>query len=276
MECLPEDELKKLQAVLLDILKVIDEFCRANDIAYFLDSGTALGAVRHGGFIPWDDDVDLGMLREDYDRFIELAAEGLPEGYSLHTYENTPGFAGMFAKVYRDGTVFETKETRAAGCPQCVFVDIFPYDVLSSDAGERTRQLRAANFWQKASYLYHSPYVTLPVSGFAGAVVKTCCFAAHGLFRLVLSRKRIRAGFEKSRVFASDPSSDRTIMAYSACGVFGEELLSHLEPRAFEGCQFMAMVDVVEYLGIVYGQSWAELPPVEQRRTHKPLKLVLE
>ncbi len=276
MECLPEDELKKLQGVLLDILKVVDGFCRAHDIAYFLDSGTALGAVRHGGFIPWDDDVDLGMLREDYDRFIELAAEELPEGYSLHTYENTPGFAGMFAKIYKDGTVFETEETRAAGCPQCVFVDIFPYDVLSSDAGERARQLKTADFWQKVSYLYHSPYVTLPVKGLVGVIAKACCFAAHGLFRLSLSRERIRAGFEESRVFSSAPSAERTILAYSTCGVFGEELLSHLEPRVFEGNRFMAMVDVVEYLEIVYGHSWSELPPVEQRRTHKPLKLVLE
>ena len=53
--------------------------------------------MRHAGFIPWDDDVDVGMLREDYDRFIELAKEGLPEGYSLHQFDDTPGFAAMFA-----------------------------------------------------------------------------------------------------------------------------------------------------------------------------------
>lgn len=276
MECLPEDELKKLQAVLLDILKVVDEFCRANDIAYFLDSGTALGAVRHGGFIPWDDDVDLGMLREDYDRFVELAAEELPEGYSLHTYDNTPGFAGMFAKVYKDGTVFETEETRAAGCPQCVFVDIFPYDALSSDEGERAHQLKMANLWQKVSYLYHSPYVTLPVSGFAGAIAKAGCFAAHYLFRLLFSREKIRANFESARDFSSAPSSDRAILAYASCGAFGEGLLSHLEPRMFEGCEFMAMTGVEKYLETLYGRSWTELPPVEQRRTHKPLKLVLD
>ena len=69
MEYAP-DILKRLQAIELEMLQVIDEVCKQLDITYFLDSGTALGAARHGGFIPWDDDVDLGMPREEYDRFL--------------------------------------------------------------------------------------------------------------------------------------------------------------------------------------------------------------
>lgn len=275
MECLPESELKKLQAVLLDILEVVDDFCREHGIAYFLDSGTALGAVRHGGFIPWDDDVDLGMLREDYDRFLELAADKLPKGYSLHTYDNTPGYAGMFAKVYKDGTVFETKETRAAGCPQCVFVDVFPYDVLSSDDGERTRQLKTADLWQKVSYLYHSPYVTLPVSGFAAALAKTGCFMAHYLLRLLFSREKIRARFERAREFDAAPSGERAVLAYAGWGTFDEHLISNLESVSFEGRSFSAIADIETYLEKLYGSTWVDLPPEDQRRTHMPLNLVL-
>lgn len=76
------EALHKLQAEELDVLLAISELCEKNDITWFLISGTALGAARHQGFIPWDDDIDIGMLREDYDRFLELASDGLPVGYS--------------------------------------------------------------------------------------------------------------------------------------------------------------------------------------------------
>ena len=62
------EQLQKLHGALLEILDEVDRICQKNDIAYFLDSGTALGAIRHGGFIPWDDDIDVGMMREDYER----------------------------------------------------------------------------------------------------------------------------------------------------------------------------------------------------------------
>ena len=76
-----QDMLRRLQLTELEILKDIDRVCRAHGIAYWLDSGTALGAMRHGGFIPWDDDIDVGMPRGDYERFLEVAPEALGACY---------------------------------------------------------------------------------------------------------------------------------------------------------------------------------------------------
>ena len=133
MEYQPET-LRKLHEIQLSILKDVDDLCTRHDITYFLDSGTALGAVRHNGFIPWDDDIDIGMLRPDYDRFLTVAKEELPAStYRLLIPGETLHYAAMFTKVALVGTKFYTQETIEAGLDMGIFIDVFPYDDLSSD-----------------------------------------------------------------------------------------------------------------------------------------------
>ena len=160
------EALKKLQDIELDILIMLKDFCLQHDISWFLDGGTVLGAARHKGFIPWDDDIDIGMLREDYDRFVSLAKTELPSGYSLHDWSNTPGYSAMFAKVYKDNTKFYTEETIEAGCDQGIFVDIFPYDQLAEDSAQKKKQIRNARIWQSILYLYYTRTIVVPHKGF--------------------------------------------------------------------------------------------------------------
>ncbi len=129
-------DLRKLQLLELRILKEIDRVCRELGITYFLDSGSVLGALRHGGFIPWDDDIDLGMPRADYDRFVAEAPALLGEEYVVSTPETNPHQAALFGKVWLRGTRFATEETIEAGFDQGIFVDLLPYDALSSDLGD--------------------------------------------------------------------------------------------------------------------------------------------
>ena len=95
--------LRGLQLVELEILLEVDRVCRENGIEYFLDGGTAVGAVRHGGFIPWDDDVDIGMTRENYEKFLEIAPEKLKNDYFLQTRKTDKKAPYMYAKVMVPG-----------------------------------------------------------------------------------------------------------------------------------------------------------------------------
>ncbi|WP_102337357.1 LicD family protein [Collinsella provencensis] len=272
-----ETPLRKLQLTEFDILKTVLAFCNKNNISWFLDSGTVLGAARHGGFIPWDDDIDIGMLRPDYDRFVELAEYGLPEGYSVHTYSNTHGFAGMFAKVYRDGTRFETQETREAGCPQGIFIDVFPYDALSDNSIEERKQRRSAKFWQSISYLWHSSTIVVPHRGLLGIIERYGCRIAHFVVRCAFSRERIEERFNCSFLKDSRYLPSTRVLPFVWPNIDGYRI-DELMPTAtlvFEGTSFPVPAKWELYLERMYG-DWRALPKPEDRRTHLPLRLVFE
>lgn len=119
--------LRKVQLAQLEIAKEIRRVCEKNGIRYFLCCGTFLGAVRHGGFIPWDDDMDMGMLREDYETFCRIAPQELRENFCLQSWYTEPGYALPFAKVRMRSTVY--REAKSATLRENGFyVDVFPFD----------------------------------------------------------------------------------------------------------------------------------------------------
>lgn len=124
---LDEEQLGKIHKVLLYILLAFDKVCRENELTYFLDSGTALGAVRHGGFIPWDDDVDVGMPRKDYDRFLEIGQEKLSEEFFIQTRETDSAYKRNAAKLRLKGTIFQELDDLPLK-ENGFFIDIFPFD----------------------------------------------------------------------------------------------------------------------------------------------------
>lgn len=125
--------IEEKHRIILEIMIDIDKFCRENNIPYTISAGTMLGAIRHGGFIPWDDDADLFMLREDFDRFVKVYKS--PKFHLLYNTRNEDEFlASGFAKVSDPSTYVENNKTNTKFG---VFVDVFPLDSVPEEAKEQ-------------------------------------------------------------------------------------------------------------------------------------------
>lgn len=124
-----EQQLRQLQLTQLEILKAFDSFCKENNLKYSLFFGTLLGAVRHKGFIPWDDDLDVGMPREDYEKFLNLwEKSAYSKKYILQNKNNSPLFTQTFTKIRKDHTTFIEIESEIGCYHHGIFIDVFPFD----------------------------------------------------------------------------------------------------------------------------------------------------
>lgn len=140
-------DLARLHGELLDIMAEIIRVCEVCGIPYFIQGGTAIGALFNKGIVPWDDDIDIGMTRADYERFLQLAPQHLRPQYFLEwfgTERNTPFY---FAKVKKNGTLFVEEMFRNMDIHHGIFVDIFPYDRIPDNKWlERLHRFRS-KFW---------------------------------------------------------------------------------------------------------------------------------
>lgn len=121
-------DLLRLQEYQLSLAILVRQICEKHNIPYFLIAGTLLGAVRHKGFIPWDDDLDIGMLRENYDRFIAVAQSELDDAYFLQTYKTDQYMPFPYAKLRINGTIMREKSSQNCKWNTGISIDIFPFD----------------------------------------------------------------------------------------------------------------------------------------------------
>lgn len=135
------DDLKRLRNVEHEILDLIVSICVKYNLKYSLAYGTLIGAVRHMGFIPWDDDIDIQMPRDDYERFLQIWDELQPEGYILVNHRLNPDFTQNFSKIRKDHTIFlQTEKELNLNYHKGIFVDIFPVDRVAPKGVLRTTQ----------------------------------------------------------------------------------------------------------------------------------------
>lgn len=127
------EELHKVQLCQLDLAVEVKRICEKHNLKFTLTYGSLLGAVRHKGFIPWDDDLDIAMLRSDYEKFINICKSELDDQYILCTYETDKNYGNYFAQLRIKDTVYSQKISENLKVENGVFIDIYPYDFCSEN-----------------------------------------------------------------------------------------------------------------------------------------------
>ncbi|MBY8200471.1 LicD family protein [Vibrio fluvialis] len=263
MQRVNEKLLRKGQLAMLSILIEVDKICRDNNIEYWLDAGTLLGAVRHKGFIPWDDDIDICMRRVDYNNFIEVS-HLLPDwlyiqidGGKYYRNGNSP------CKVRSKGThIKELSDSNmnVTNLDDGIFVDIFPVDKFHSNPFIRRIQRAPALFYYlklSGYFLKHKSTLRFIIAKFA-SLVPWSIYKSISEFT-VCSSEKIQSNYKLG--FGVD-----TMLGY--LGYTDESDLYPLTKLEFEGHEFYVPKNYHIWLIERYGIDYMEMPPESKRRWH--------
>ena len=259
MEQMRSNMLRSAQLKMLGILEEIDKLCKAHGISYWIEGGTLLGAMRHGGFIPWDDDLDISMLRHDYNRFVEIAAKELPPHLLLQTSKTDPDFHRRECKV-RDlnSFIMDGGDDTSANYQKGLFVDVFPYD--EAPARWHSRMGRVAHGITVATIVLDG------VHRYSWRSVSQLLY--FGISRPLLMGvwKAARALTANGKYIAIDPH-----FSWSSA-IHLKENIFPLGEVEFEGKRFPAPANPDTYLTSLYG-DWHKIPPKEKQQIHSMLIL---
>jgi len=265
-----ESKLRRLQLTQLEILKVFDRFCREHNLKYSLYAGSLLGAVRHKGFIPWDDDLDVCMPRSDYEQLIILWEQNKPEGYVLQNKENSPSFPQSFTKIRKDHTTFLQSKKEIGRYHTGIFLDVFPIDRMPNGLLNQS-----VYKWNCMKYqLYTRGFV--PPKG--NAIIKAGCALLLACMPESL-REKSRNRCLKQLTKYNDRHDFQTVAIETMSSIlkpFPSDMLDEYTELPFENGEFMCFADWDEHLRRKFG-DYMQLPPEEERGwKHHPILIDFE
>ncbi len=251
--------------MLVDITKILDD----NNLQYFLIGGTLLGAKRHAGFIPWDDDIDIGMPRKDYEKFREIASQKLPEKYFYQDHVVEKKYPYYFAKIRKNGTLFLDIPSQNMDIHHGVYIDIFPLDGVCSDAKKQKKhikKIRRLMYMKMSSVLIHSQK-NKKLTRFMAVFILLVLKKLYGA-------KRIDRKIDKMMKKYSYDDSSYVANLLGMKGIKEVVPIDFFESSKeidFEGYKFKCPNKSEEYLTQIYG-DYMKLPPEEQRTSMHQIK----
>ena len=258
-----EIDTEEIKGISLEILDKVHEYCVSNNITYFLAYGTLIGAIRHKGYIPWDDDIDIIMPRPDYDRFISYFNGSYEHLYVLAPEINSQ-FYMPYANVCDDRTVLDEGIDNHHGIEMGVKIDVFPIDGTPEDDYTFFNTIKKINrlrwvLWKKKQ----SVKETFRYRGLVSALKQLFCTVAFSIFSYSKIQNRIRE-LATSTSFESSKSVDAMVFNLYGDTRVPKQVMENSILVDFEGRKYCAMKDYDFYLRNIYG-DYMQLPPEEKR-----------
>lgn len=266
-------QFRKMQLTQLDMLVDFDRVCRKHDINYVIFTGTLLGAVRHKGFIPWDDDADIGILREDYEKFKLVAKELDSEICYFQNHETDPEYRWEYGKLRRSNTVFVREGQEHIKCRTGIFVDIFPMDDVPE--GVVGQMLQDFDCFLMRKTLYSE------VGKHSAKGIERLCYDMLSKIPMSYVYKRIHKYTDKS----NNRTHNRVrCLLFPAMGkLYKKKHKLPLKERygmpkcwfldrdrmVFEGHEFYVPRQYDDVLRYIY-EDYMKLPPEDERQPHAP------
>ena len=255
MNALQKEEIRSIQIKCLEILDLVDSICKKHHISYSLCGGSVVGAHLFGKCLPWDDDIDLMMTRENYNRFLEVVIEELPEGFSVHNYQLSDDYWSLFTKIVNDNTTLVQMDGSVSG----VFLDITVYDKIPE------------NIWAKEDVFLWKISQVVAIGNMPGTSIKQRL--RNIALRTIFSDKRRYYFFFQRRV----EKNSRKCTKYHYSELFGAycntkpyepSIYENYDAIEFEGKPYMIVRDYVAYLQTRYERTDFHEPKEKQVAPH--------
>lgn len=268
MKCKSYDKetLKKLHQIELEILDEFVRICDKYNLEYFLTGGTMLGAMRHQGFIPWDDDIDIGMMRKDYDLFIKYAKTDLDKKYYLDCFETNKEYYLPFAKIRKNNTIFDEEESHHLNNHKGIFIDIIPFENAKKQDSiiQKIQAILVRNII--STMFYKNKLRTLKEIEHPILVITLNIFSKKQLMKLQNRLMHLNKNNNSEYVVALAGSYEyRKETSKREIFIPGKKV-------KFEDREYVGMNNSDAYLKKIFG-NYMELPPKEKRKNHMPLKI---
>ena len=263
--------LREAQKLMVTILKDIDKICSENNINYWIESGTLLGAIRHKGFIPWDDDIDIGMLRQDYEKFVDVCDKRLPEDLFINNYKKNKDMICQWSKVVHKNSEF-IEESGVTG----LFVDIFPYDFYDEEGNVLKKKMKLAKRYEiniNSNKNFSKPFIK---SLKKNSKILFCKFLSF----FVKDKDFSKFYNSCNEISRSSNIKNNKVIGYGVevsryNNFFNLDDIFPLKKIKFENIEVFAPNNVNNCLKEYYGENYMEMPKKELRVYHnKGIKII--